>query len=86
VNARDNQGRTALMVANCNHDTTALIKILLDAGADVRALDNQGKGVLEHLNPGRPFEPTRASMMPQSAVYKLLMDAMGTMPNRRGND
>ncbi|MEH6942999.1 ankyrin repeat domain-containing protein [Bacillus sp. JJ722] len=39
INAKDNQGRTALMIATYNNDQTTA-KVLIDAGADVNIQDN----------------------------------------------
>lgn len=44
VNAKDNDGRTALMLADLYEQT----KLLLDAGADVHAKDNNGCTALMH--------------------------------------
>ena len=46
ANAKDEDGRTALMWAASKRGRTDAVQVLLDAGADVNAKDNVGKTAL----------------------------------------
>ena len=50
VNAKDNEGRTALMLAAMDNENPEVIKALLNAGADIFAKDNKGKTVLDYAD------------------------------------
>ena len=49
VNAKNNNGRTALMLAAYYYkNPEAVIKALINAGADIFAKDNEGKTILDY--------------------------------------
>jgi ankyrin repeat protein len=49
VNARDEQGRTALILTVNTEDAYDIIRYLLENGADIHAKDKDGKHVRDHL-------------------------------------
>ncbi|MBD3242342.1 MAG: hypothetical protein GF331_17250, partial [Chitinivibrionales bacterium] len=49
LEARDPRGKTALMHA-AQHNKTAMVELLLLAGADVRARDYAGANVVQHAS------------------------------------
>jgi hypothetical protein len=73
VNAKDNDGRTALRrAADEGHE--AMARLLLDRGADVDVKDNDGETVLR-----------RAAVRGHEAVMQLLLDR-GAAVNAKNND
>ena len=56
VNAKDNGGTTALMLAARSNSNPEVIKTLLNAGAELFAKDNKGKTVLDHAKNDRVKE------------------------------
>lgn len=52
VNAKDNEGKTALMYAR----SLEVVKYLLSKGADINAKDNNGKSVLDYTRSGEVAE------------------------------
>lgn len=78
VDARANPyNRTALMIAAW-HNATAVAKLLIEAGADVNAMDNDGKTVLMYT--------VLDSDNVATGVAKLLIAAGADVNARKGND
>ena len=66
INARDNDGETALMV-NCIHcKSTELVEFMLSNGADLQITCNNGSGIFDYIKENK------------HGVSKQLLDVIGT--------
>ena len=48
LNAKDNDGKTALMYAVDGIESLDIVKLLINSGADVNIKDNDGENALDH--------------------------------------
>ena len=66
INAKDNDGQTALMV-NCIHcESMDLVNFMLENGADLQLTTNNGKGIFDFIK------------LNQHDMSKKLLDVIGT--------
>jgi len=74
INAKDGSGMTALMWAALKNPNLEVIKIIIDAGADVSITDSEGNTALDHAKKDLNYSKIK------SESYKLLWTKDQTIP------
>ena len=74
INEKDKGGMTALMWAAWKNPNLEVIKVLIDAGADVSIMDNSGNTALDYAKRDLNYNKLK------SEIYKLLWSKDATLP------